>query len=1063
MKILPIYLSLLFVLFSTSSWAFQSPIEAYTFNIPELDSLVKKGKQQANEERFNAAIKTYQQLQQRCWDVGLDSVAIDLYEDIFDVHFLKMQGLAHTLAFIDSCKQQEADSSILGIYYAALAHNYLFYGEPDSMKKYYTLAVSLYTQQQRYMQLATLYLNIVSEFYFGEQISSALEYLQKAEDLIEKKLRPKNYYIPEIYHLQALIYFSISKYEKAIQSSLAMIKYDKNSGIASDHMLAYEYNNLGVALDRLNDYESAMDYYQAALSLTLQTQTKDPNKIAYLLINIGTSYGFQKKRTQERDMYLKGLDILLEIDYLDLESQEDFINACYYLANYYRIKKQSDSTIYYINQAYKINQVNDYRIYQTYELYGLYFLNQKNISKANSYAFKMLENTIKKYNVNSSEVGLSYELLATISKAEKNHLKALEYNQKALESLSPNLSTQEGFPNPILADISDKNLFLDILEHKMDDLRTLYAQQHPQVSQSDLHQTARLATETMEYISKGIKNKKSKQRWLTDRAIPVFEQAIQIALLLYQQTKRKAYLNEAFLLAERSKSMLLQEDFQTQKAVNLGSIPNHLILQEQSLQKCIADITKKRLDAKLSNNFDRMESLDSALFGYKHQLIELLHHFESEYPLYYQLKHTFKTTGIQEVQVAIDEQTILIEYFEGTKNIYVFSISKDTAFVNTIQKSDTYQADIANFRSTLVSIHATSQTPTNYYNKFIESAHKFYGTYLQNSLIPSKQRLIIIPDGHLSYLPFETFLTQEVAPERNQASKQVDYGQLPYLLLDYKISYNYSADLLIERQNPTPNSQQGQILGFAPSYAHPILHSSRNPYEQTLRKHLVDLPGASKELEFLQWHFKGSFWGGELATEAQLKKEISDYDILHFAVHGLVDNNYSDFSGLAFAEDGNDQEDNILYAYEIKQLDLNANLVVLSACETATGQYQAGEGILSLGRDFMYAGVPSILSTLWSLNDYSSAYLIKKFYTNLSLGMDKDEAIRKAKLDYLGNHTGISTHPALWACFVQIGNYNPIELNPTYNNAWLFGSIAILLVILSISFLLYKKRSRTVL
>lgn len=179
MKILPIYLSLLFVLFSTSSWAFQSPIEAYTFNIPELDSLVKKGKQQANEERFNAAIKTYQQLQQRCWDVGLDSVAIDLYEDIFDVHFLKMQGLAHTLAFIDSCKQQEADSSILGIYYAALAHNYLFYGEPDSMKKYYILAVSLYTQQQRYMQLATLYIKITFGYYVEEHFFFGIRILAK--------------------------------------------------------------------------------------------------------------------------------------------------------------------------------------------------------------------------------------------------------------------------------------------------------------------------------------------------------------------------------------------------------------------------------------------------------------------------------------------------------------------------------------------------------------------------------------------------------------------------------------------------------------------------------------------------------------------------------------------------------------------------------------------------------------------------------------------------------------------------------------------------------------------
>jgi CHAT domain-containing protein len=390
--------------------------------------------------------------------------------------------------------------------------------------------------------------------------------------------------------------------------------------------------------------------------------------------------------------------------------------------------------------------------------------------------------------------------------------------------------------------------------------------------------------------------------------------------------------------------------------------------------------------------------------------------------------------------------------------LYVFSITKKGATVHTIKKSATYEADIANFRFALVSIHASSKTPINFYNKFVEVSYNFYNTFLKNSLNISSNRLIIIPDGQLSYLPFEVFLNQEVAPEKNQTIANLNYSNLPYLLRDYKINYNYSATLFIEQLQRKKGNSNGNILAFAPDYKNKTAATWRNPYEKKVRKQLVRLPGASKELNSLKWTFKGKFWGNEQATETNCKNEMTNYSVLHFALHGLVDPKNSDFSGLAFSEDQSRTEDNILYAYEIKQLDLNAELVVLSACETGIGLYQSGEGILSLGRDFMYAGVPSVLSTLWSLNDYSGSIIIKDFYANLNLGMDKDEAIQQAKLHYLEHHTGISAHPALWACFVQVGDYNSIPLHKSHKT-WYIG-LALLALLVFIVFFFLKFRAR---
>ncbi len=223
------------------------------------------------------------------------------------------------------------------------------------------------------------------------------------------------------------------------------------------------------------------------------------------------------------------------------------------------------------------------------------------------------------------------------------------------------------------------------------------------------------------------------------------------------------------------------------------------------------------------------------------------------------------------------------------------------------------------------------------------------------------------------------------------------------------------------------------LLALAPAYDAPP-SALRNPQEIARREKFQELKGARKELKFLEEQFSGQFLykGGfekQKATEQFFKNNAPQYGILHLAVHGIVDHEKPELSGLALEEDSSTVHDNFLYAYEIKQLELQkTQLVVLAACKTGDGQLQNGEGILSIGRSFMYAGVPSLLTTLWNLNDFTSPMIIEEFYRNLSNGMEKDEALQKAKTDYLKKVRGIDAHPQLWACFTQVGDYAAIKI-----------------------------------
>jgi CHAT domain-containing protein len=186
--------------------------------------------------------------------------------------------------------------------------------------------------------------------------------------------------------------------------------------------------------------------------------------------------------------------------------------------------------------------------------------------------------------------------------------------------------------------------------------------------------------------------------------------------------------------------------------------------------------------------------------------------------------------------------------------------------------------------------------------------------------------------------------------------------------------------------------------------------------------HFDSLPFTLQEVENLKAIYKdATIYTGDDAREARAKNECPEYRFVHFATHGILDELEPMYSGVVLTLAGKQDEDGFLQAYEVYNLRLNTDLVVLSACQTGLGKIFKGEGVVGLSRAFMYAGTRSIAVSLWPVVDQSTALLMENFYEHLHDGKDKDEALRQAQLHLL-NETEFAL-PAFWAPFVLIGDW----------------------------------------
>ena len=289
----------------------------------------------------------------------------------------------------------------------------------------------------------------------------------------------------------------------------------------------------------------------------------------------------------------------------------------------------------------------------------------------------------------------------------------------------------------------------------------------------------------------------------------------------------------------------------------------------------------------------------------------------------------------------------------------------------------------------------------------------------------------------------------------------MDFRSLSYLIYKFRVNYSYSATLLFTDKHNV-NTSQRQLLAFAPTYENVgEINDDKFPSFRDYSNYLVPLKFISEEIENICSIMESDRYEGFEATEEVFREQAPYYDILHLAMHTLINDENPMYSQLVFTlnNDTLEENDGLLNTYEIFNINLSARMVVLSACNTGYGKLRKGEGIMSLARGFIFAGVPSIIMTLWAVEDQSGSILMSEFYENLVSGQEIDAALREAKLQYLQNADQLGAHPYLWSGYVSIGATNPLV--ESHRLRYLIIAVfAGLLLVFALYFTL-KRRKRT--
>jgi CHAT domain-containing protein len=224
-----------------------------------------------------------------------------------------------------------------------------------------------------------------------------------------------------------------------------------------------------------------------------------------------------------------------------------------------------------------------------------------------------------------------------------------------------------------------------------------------------------------------------------------------------------------------------------------------------------------------------------------------------------------------------------------------------------------------------------------------------------------------------------------------------------------------------------------------------------------LRGRISELPYAVDEARDAVDRCGGRVFVNDAATEETYKEYAEDFDIIHLAMHTLVDDEHPSYSKMVFSGNGAGPDDGFLNTYEVYGIPLDAMMVVLSSCNTGSGILMTGEGILSLARGFLFSGSRSVVMSMWEVEDYSGSAVVKSFYHNIKRGLSKSAALRSARLDFLKDADQGRSHPYYWATLVVYGDDSPLY----FSRIRLYSALIVLLFAATILTLLVYRGPRS--
>lgn len=911
---------------------------------------------------------------------------------------------------------------------------------------FYTIAV--HAQNQDFSLSTKQTIDSAKQYYnngidFGKvgKLDSALVYTQKAVSILENNGIPDTTLLANAYQSLGIINKLLGKYEEALAC------YNKSENIYINqnktNFLAYIYGNKANIYFIQQDYSKAEDYQNRALSIFLTDSVKHKVQLSLLYNNLGNIY----KKKNNYDLAIKSYHNSIRL----YKPRDINLSAFSNLGDCYNHLNMSDKAKLFYLKANHIAEnnfgVNNIKTANIYLYYASFLSKQQENKQALSYFYKALEIYEDQFSTKHPSLSNGYNDLGEHYLRNNTLDSALHYFQKSLVSIAPEFASMDMRQNPSIHTVLSKTHYLKSLKNKALVLSRIANIKKDSAYYTLSIKTYDLAIETINSIRSGYVSEESKL-FLADNEFDTYSDALETCFELYSLTDNKKYKEKLLNYSEGGKSAVLNEAIKTSNALNIGGIPDSLLVREKSLAKSIWNYEELLYEENKKKNPDKnkMGYWNRYLFEKKQEYTNLTTYLEKNYKEYYTLKHTGNLILTANLQSKLLPGDVLIEYFLTQNKIYTFIISQD---FNQVYKQELSKQFNQNLDTLLQALSNNNFSDHGYkeFKQYHTSSYLVYSTLLKpyEHIIKDKH-LIIIPDGKLAYLPFEVLTTN------HEPFNRINYRGLPYLLYKNQCSYSYSAQFLIDNSSLKQTARK-KLGAFAPTYNN--LDSLPGDYlalRQEYREKLFPLKGIKVEVQHITELLHGDEYIDMAATEKTFKKVAHEYDILHLAMHTIMDDENPMYSKMAFTQKNDSIEDGFLNTYELYNMKLNSRMAVLSSCNSGSGKLHRGEGVMSLARGFIYSGCPSIIMTLWSVEDNSGVELMTSFYKNLLDGKTKAEAIRQSKIDFIKNADQLKAHPYFWSGYVVIGNNSALFQS---GMLWLILTTASIIILLGV---LFRKR-----
>lgn len=873
--------------------------------------------------------------------------------------------------------------------------------------------------------------------------------------------RPRNFLKSQAFYQLSYNYLQLFDLEKAYDYNEQSLKIRKQ---LQYEFIADNYMRFGTIELLKNNLQTALDYFLDAKDLPHANLKFSGILDGYL----GATYDRLGQSTLALKYYNNSLEILTDVFG---ENHPDVSVAHYNLGTYYAAQNNNLKAIEHYEKAILIElnsatgAESNPRLAKAYNALGILTYQQEADLKKASLLFDAALIASQTYSRLTASTLVNLAQVDFMNKKYEDSKEKLLIAERALDH-----SIDEEDPRNFIPLILDKPLFVSLLQTRTQVFLEEYFFSKDIKKLEGAFESSRLAVSVFEGQLLDYYDEKS-QLELLENSMDIYEQAIYVASKLYELTEDQNHLDEAFKIAEQGKAIVLKNQMQQFFEMLGNDLPENLKKEEQRIRSQLAFF---ETDLAVKYNADNFRTAALSLNrAYK----KLLQDIEKSAPQYYDLRYQTPSVSIKVVQQNLQPDEALVSYYQGKEWYYIFAINKEKAMsyrslqnaplatktelaLKDLEKRSKAQFPLPNQTTKGSGIPQFPKPDVGIYTQytehdidlktgvnrglsgmiklskgqFINANYSLYQRLISpiKPILKRKKKLIVIPHGDLHYVTFETLL-------KEKPKKKIKYNKLKYLIKYYSVSYLFSADFFINRKE-TKAKEGNSLAAFAPVFnpednigytidAAEIVFDSTNINEIGLRSAIPD-QNSFKMLEhsenevvsilklFAKKDKNAKAYLKDNASENQFKKEAGNYDFLHLASHSFVNAVRPKLSGVALSP--SDTEDGILFAGEVMNMDLrNTKLLVLSSCESGTGDLIRGEGLLSLNRAFQFAGVKNTISTRWKVSDKASAKLMVYFYKYLLSGDSYAEALQAAKIKMIKrSKTAI---PKLWAGYTLTG------------------------------------------